>query len=392
MNEIALARGADAVPPGALTTLRSPLRVLYYFAGTHTDSGSPKALLGMIDVLDRSRVTPLFLTSGDGPLIEALEERGVEIVRAQQPEVVSPKHPFVALRNIRRFARLLSEHRIDLLHVNEFGWNMDLVLAGPLARVPVVLHMHLPDTIEKRNLHRFVADRVLLVSEDQKSTVANFDLIAPKTRILYNAVDLDAFARGRSLRSELGLAADDIVVGSLAQLRHGKGIDILLAVARELLPTYPQLVFLVAGRLGHGEEEFGHRMKAEAESPEFNGRFRFLGSRDDVPDLLATFDVFILPTRAETFGIAVVEAMAAGIPVIASRVGAIPEIIPSPELGCVVDPIDGTAFARAVESIITLPDRGRAIGERGRASLFGRFDKRSLGARLLEIYDEIGRR
>jgi glycosyltransferase involved in cell wall biosynthesis len=117
-----------------------------------------------------------------------------------------------------------------------------------------------------------------------------------------------------------------------------------------------------------------------------------LGSRDDVPDLLASFDVFILPTRAETFGIAVVEAMAAGIPVIASRVGAIPEIIPSPELGRVVHPIDAPSFARAVESVITLPDRGRAIGARGRASLVGRFDQRSLGAKLLAIYDEVRRR
>src|SRR5690349_23517616 len=148
MREIALARGAGrSLHCTAFTQLRSPLRVLYYFAGTHTDSGSPKALLGMIDLLDRSRVTPLFLTSGEGPLLDALRERGVEIIRAQQPAVVNPTHPLDAVRRIRWFARLLSDHRIDVLHVNEFGWNMDLVLAGPLARVPVILHMHLPDTI-----------------------------------------------------------------------------------------------------------------------------------------------------------------------------------------------------------------------------------------------------
>jgi glycosyltransferase involved in cell wall biosynthesis len=159
-----------------------------------------------------------------------------------------------------------------------------------------------------------------------------------------------------------------------------------------LLQKYPRLVFLVAGKLGHGEEEFGRRMIAEAESPELAGRFRFLGSRDDVPDLLATFDVFILPTRAETFGIAVVEAMAAGLPVIASRVGAIPEIISSSDVGRIVDVVDIPSFSNAVENVITLPDRGRAMGERGRASLYGRFDPSSLSKNLHAIYDDVGRR
>jgi mannosyltransferase len=219
--------------------------------------------------------------------------------------------------------------------------------------------------------------------------MTNFDFIRDKTEVMPNAVDTERFAAGHSVRAELGLTADDVVVGTLAQLRKGKGIDLLMDAALELLPRHPRLVFLVAGRIGDGEEEFGHALKARAQRPEYEGRFRFLGSRQDVPDLLATFDVFVLPTLAETFGIAVVEAMAAGIPVIASRIAAIEEIITSPEQGRVVAPLTAPAFATAIDEIISRPDRGRALGRAGQQSLVGRFDRATLAARIHRIYDQL---
>lgn len=204
--------------------------------------------------------------------------------------------------------------------------------------------------------------------------------------MLYNPVDLAHYASGRSLRRDLGLRDSDVVIGTVAQLRHGKGIDVLLDAARRLLPRHPELVFLVAGRAGNGEEAYARDMRAAAEAPELAGRVRFLGSRTDIPNLLATFDAFVLPTRTETFGIVIVEAMAAGVPVIASRVGAIPEIIDSPAAGCIVNDVEGAAFAEAIERVIALPDRGRTIGARGRASLVGRFDHATLAAELHRIY------
>jgi glycosyltransferase involved in cell wall biosynthesis len=363
--------------------------VLYYFGGQHIDSGSPKALIGLIDLLDRRRVAPMFLTSDDGPLISALESRGVDIVRGKRPESIDPRQPFATLGRIAAFWRLLGKHRVDVVHINELGWNYDFVFAAWLRRVPVILHVHLPDTIYPKNLHRLVAKRVLLVSEAQKQAITNFDFIRDKTDVMYNAVDLERIAKGTSIREELGVSKDDIVVGSLAQLRKGKGIDVLLDAARELIARHPRLVFLVAGRLGHGEEDFGREMMALAEAAEFQGRFRFLGSRDDVPNLLASFDVFVLPTLAETFGIAVVEAMAAGVPVVATRIGPIEEIVPSGDLGYLFDQVDVPSLVGAIEHVLALPDRGRAMGRRGQESLQGRFDAASLSATMHGIYDRI---
>ena len=123
-------------------------------------------------------------------------------------------------------------------------------------------------------------------------------------------------------------------------------------------------------------------MRAAAEEPGLRGRFRFLGSRSDIPDFLASLDLFLLPTRADPFPVAVIEAMAAGLPIVASKVGGIPEMLSSPEIGRLVDPLAPESFAAAVREILALPDRGKSMGAQARLSLTGRFDMAAAGERL----------
>jgi hypothetical protein len=177
-----------------------------------------------------------------------------------------------------------------------------------------------------------------------------------------------------------------VAVGTVSQVAHRKGIDILMETARILLRERRDLVFLIAGPVGTGEAEFGRDMRALAEEPELRGHVRFLGPRSDIPDFLASLDLFLLPARAEPFGIALIEAMAAGVPVIASRVGGIPEILSSPEIGRMVDPIAPEAFAQTIREILALPGRGRGMAEEARLSVAQRFDIASAGERLKKIY------
>jgi glycosyltransferase involved in cell wall biosynthesis len=213
--------------------------------------------------------------------------------------------------------------------------------------------------------------------------------VAAKSEVLYNLIDIDAWSRGHSIRSSLGLSEGDIAVGTVAQIVHRKGIDILLETARMLLRERKDLVFVIAGPQSGSEEEFGRRMLAIAQEPAFGGRVRFLGSRADIPDLMASLDLFVLPTRAEPLGIVILEAMAAGVPVVASKVGGIPEMLSSPEIGTLVDPLTPEAFAHAIREVLSRPDRGRSMGAKGRASLTGRFDSVTGGKRLEEIYLEV---
>jgi glycosyltransferase involved in cell wall biosynthesis len=293
------------------------------------------------------------------------------------------------VHSVLRKAARLQELRADLLHVMGFEWNLDAVLAAWLQGIPVVLHVHVPESADFKNLHRFAASKVLFCSNFEKQNFSRLDRIQSKAEVLHNCIDVNQYANGTSIRPALGIKESDIVIGTVAQLTHRKGIDLLLDAAEILLASTANLVFLIVGR-GHPEErEFESRVRARAELAAMKGRVCFLGSRSDVPDLLASMDLFLLPSRAEPFGIVILEAMAAGLPVVASAIGGIPEIITSGELGCLVEPLTGDSFAAAINKMLETPDRGRAMGQRARQSLYGRFDKAAVGRKLQRIYSDL---
>jgi glycosyltransferase involved in cell wall biosynthesis len=362
-------------------------RILYFYPHRHLDTGSPMVLLRMIDLLDRRRFTPLFLAAGDGPLISALRERGVEIVKGTVGEM-TPRAPIAGGRAVLRQQDLLRDKAIDLVHLNQFGWNQDLVVAAWCRRVPVILHVHHREHIAARNLNRLIAERVVVVSEAHKSNITGFARIRHKCDVLYNPVDLDTYGAGRSIRAALGLRAEEFVIGTIAQIQHLKGIDLLLETARSILAVRDDVTFLHVGPSGHNEADFAKTMRERAREPEFRGRVRFLGPRADVPDLLATMDVLFHPTRQETFGLVVVEAMAAGLPVVCSRAGGLPEIIVSDEIGRAIDGDSPPRYAAALLDLIAAPDRARAIGETARRSLRGRFDETTSAMRLAKLYQQ----
>jgi len=361
------------------------IRILYYYPPLQFDTGSPKAMVNQIEGLDRSVFRPVYCAAGDGRLVEALAARGVEIVHGHS-SAISVSRPFAGLAAIRRQSALLRAWRIDLLHAHGLFWNTDILLAAGALGIPLVLHVHNPDTVAFRNLNRFAARKVLFCSRYLMENCGHLERIAGKTEVLHNVIDTEALSRGATIRPLLGLNPVDFAIGTAAQLVPRKGIDMLIETARILLRERDGLTFLVAGPAAPGEEDFARRMRAAAEEPELRGRVRFLGSRSDIPDFLASLDLFFLPARAEPFGIVIIEAMAAGLPVIASKVGGIPEIISSPDIGRLVDPPTAEAFAAAIREILALPDRGKAMGATARFSLAGRFDKATGGERLKKIY------
>ena len=368
-----------------MRTVANKSRVLYFYPYLQFDTGSPKAMVQFIDLLDRRVFTPVYCAPGTGPLTEALVSRGVEIVPYREDEV-SFRRPAAAVAAIYRQAKLLKQWNIDLIHANCFPWNTDLLLAAGIVGIPVIVHVHNPLDVASRNLVRFAARKVLFCSGAVMQNARNLHRIPAKSEVLYNVIDVEAWSRGHSIRSSLGLSEGDIAVGTVAQIVHRKGIDILLETARTLLRERKDLVFVIAGPPMESEKEFGQRMTAIAQEPAFGGRVRFLGSRADIPDLMASLDLFVLPTRAEPLGIVILEAMAAGVPVIASKVGGIPEMLSSPEIGTLVDPLTPEAFAQAIREVLSRPDRGISMGDRGRASLTGRFDSVTGGRQLEGIY------
>ena len=362
-----------------------PLKVLYYYSSTQVDTGSPRAMLRMIDSLNRDEFHPAFMASGSGSLIDELRSKNVEIISGVVKNG-SLKNPLRFMRDIRDKCALLRRSGVDLVHMNEPGWNGDIVLAARLMRIPVVLHLHNPGIVSSRNLNYVAASRVLLCSAAQGNEIVGFEKIKEKCVVLHNAVDVRLFASGHSIREAIGLARNDIVIGTVAQISHRKGIDLFLDTAERLLDSGKKFKFVIVGPKAVGEEPYFQAIMERTRKGQLKESVVYLGSRVDIPNILATFDVFFLPTRAEPFGMVVIEAMASGVPVVASHVGGIPEIITSRDIGRTVSPLTPEAFSGAIIELLRMEDQVRALGERGRQSLVGRFDLAKMGATLGRVY------
>ena len=364
------------------------IKIAYQYSSSRLDTGSPRALLQMVDSLDRTRFSPAFFIDGEGALVDAMRARDVEIVPSAVSSV-SWRNPVKMLNAVREKMRILAKMDARILHMNEPGWNSDVVLAARLAGIPIALHLHNPCNITHANLNFRAASKVFICSSAQGAAIGNFERIRDKCSVLHNAVDLDVFARGRPIRQAIGLLPGEIVIGTVAQIRHGKGIDIFLDAAEQLLATHNNLKFVIVGPRAENEIEYFECMMERMRSATLKDHVVYLGSRTDIPDLIASFDVFCLPTRGETFGIVVIEAMAVGVPVVASAVGGIPEIVTDQTIGCTLDSLTAIAFASALSEMIQMGDERKVLGERGRKSLNGRFDLEHMGRTLGHIYSEM---
>jgi len=342
----------------------------------------------VVDLLDRDSYEPWFLAAGEGPLIETLRARDDRIMRGDITSITR-KRPLWSLQRLRRQRRLLRDGRVDLVHYNAFGWNTDVVLAAALEGIPVILHVHNPGEVRWQNLNRLAAKRIVTVSHAHAKNIEGLHRIRGKHSVLYNSVDIARFARGRDIRTTLGLQKSDFVVGIVAMICPGKGIEEFLDVAERLIAGHSHVHFLLIGPTQPEAEDFAAAMLARANTPQFYGRIHFLGSRQDIPDLLACMDVFLFPTWAETFGLVVVEAMAAGLPVIASAVGGITEIIDRPDIGILVASKDVDGFTDAVERLMADRATAKGIGRRAASSLMGRFDVETIKRELNALYRSI---
>jgi glycosyltransferase involved in cell wall biosynthesis len=363
-------------------------KVLFRYSSHQLDTGSPKALLATIALLSDTSYQASYLATGNGPLVDELEKRKVPIIK-DSVEEISLRKPIRAFQRVMYWRRKLKKENYSLVHMNEFGWSQDIVIAARTLKIPVVLHCHNPTNIHFNNLNRFAASKILTVSKNHLNDIENVHRIKHKCDVLYNTINPEEFASGHSIRSELNIAKDEIVIGTIAQICHRKGVDIFVDCAKKLMEKHHNLRFIVIGPPGKGENSYVQEINDSLNNTTFGHKINFLGSRDDIPDLLATMDIFSLPTRAEPFGMVITEAMAASIPVVASEVGGIPEILSSPKYGFLVKTIDSEHFYKVINSILKSKDLGKDIGICGKNSLIGRFDEASIKRKIVEVYDEL---
>ncbi len=338
-------------------------------------------------------------TFGDeGSIEDAVRGAGIEIQR--EPNLVRPISPAEDALTVARLVRRFRRDRPHIVHTHTSKAGILGRAAARIAEVPAVVHTPHGNVFDGY----FSRWKTRVFVEAEKRAAAWTDRIIELTPggidehlaqgigrrdqfvHIFSGIDLtpydDARRRRAETRAKLGVAADDFVVGAVGRLEPVKGFTYFMAASQRIAAEAPRARFVHAG---DGSQAAEIRRQRGA----LNGRMTFLGLRGDVPDLMAAFDALVVPSLNEGMGRVILEAGAAGTPVVASRVGGIPEVVRNGETGLLVPPRNPQAITDAVLALERDPDRARAMGAAGRAHVVPAFSLESMVMRIETLYEEL---
>jgi L-malate glycosyltransferase len=329
--------------------------------------------------------TPVFLFSKQGELADQLKVGGFRVVEIK-------RQGLFRLGMIRSVQKLIRSEVIDLVHVNSaVAFSKYVAIAARLLGIPVVWHIR--EAVEDKRMARqrpwikLLANRIVVLTSPQ----AAFFNAPDRTRRIFNGVDIGRFARppAGDMKAALGYAEDEFVFVLVGSIENRKGqVRSAQALAR-ILPDLPRCRLLIVGRVAEQEELDALNALLDGNTA-LKAAVRVHGTSDDVRPLLWGSDCLLLPSLGEAFPRTIMEGMAAGLPVIATPVGAVEDMMTNDVHGLIVPPDDVPALADAMRAMAA--DGGRAarrMAAGNPAAAERLFDMRSHLAAVTSLYDQL---
>lgn len=365
-----------------------PTRALFV---SHDSSlyGAQQSLLGLLSRIDPKVIRSYVVTPYMGDLGRELEKLGMPVHVLPVPHWVASttnvstgrlglcREVVKGLRSrVNALVDLIRKHSIDIVYTNTVAC-IDGALAARAAGLPHIWHLReqiAGNRDLKSALPAWLANRIVAALSSRIITNSNalrnhYARVAPPERItvVHNGIDLEAFSPGRprqpGLREELSFQPGTRLVAMIASVTPRKG-HMLLAEAAALVRRADRNVAFLA--VGGGHHEYVRTIKSRVAQLGISDCFHFLDWRSDIPDILRASDVLVVASDQEPFGRTVVEAMATGLPVVATRCGGPEEIVVDGETGLLVPLNDPRAMADAIGAVVGDPDLARRMGQAGR--------------------------
>ena len=308
---------------------------------------------------------------------------------------ISRTRPALDFGLYANLVHLIREHHVDLVHSHAFGMSVYACLAGLRTRTPVLCTLHGEVDLGRQDRRRAIklgilrlgASKIVLVSNHLRDQLLSESRIPERlTAVVPNGVDCDLHSGGpdETLRAEFGISGDAFLFGAIGNVRPPKAYDNLLRAAAIAVQVNSNLRFLVVGEGSGSLLEDLLRLRAGLGLQKI---VHFAGFRPDVTVPLRNFDAFVLASRSEGFSIATVQAMASGLPVVATKSGGPEEIVTDGEDGLLVPREDPDALAAAMLRVAADETLRRNLGNTARASARNKFSL----TKMLESYDQIYR-
>jgi glycosyltransferase involved in cell wall biosynthesis len=349
--------------------------------------GGQVSLLGLLDKLDKDKFRPIVVCPSDGSLSKKLRNSNINthIIKMQS---LRRLNFFNFYGSVSRLREPLINEQIDLVHANGSRAAVYAGIAARREKIPLVWHVRIAD--RDILLDRFLAGlstQIIAISEAVAKRFSWMHDIESKVKTVYNGIDLEKFnpsLSGINIKSEFKLSLTTPLIGTVGRLDWYKGHKYLLKAARIVVDNVPECQFLIVG-----EGEKRKELEGLSDKLNLNNNVIFTGYREDIPEILASLDLFVLPSVSEGLGRSIIEAMAMGKAVVATNAGGIPEVVKDGQTGILVPAKNEHKIAEAILELIRDKDRMTKMGLFGRELLKVKFDIKINVEEIQNIYLQI---
>jgi len=357
-----------------------PPKRIFYLITDLDIGGAEKMLFELVKRIDRDKFMPeVGCLKGEGILGKRLEALGIKVRYFH----IEKPWDIYKLFSIFFFLR-----QFDILHSYLFHANIIGRVCGRIAGIPIIISSI--RVCEKKKLYHLWMDRItswmvnleICVSKEVKNfTIEKAGIPEHKLEIVENGIPdsfLDAVTSYRNKK------AHSFVVGTVARLSKQKGIEYLLYAAKRVIKQFSDITFFIAGK-----GPLASQLKELSIKLGISDKVKFLGFRNDIPELLSVIDIFVLPSLWEGMPNVVLEAMAAGKPVIATDTGGSKDLIDSNINGVLVEPGNSEALAEAILKLLGNPAQRQRLGESARKTVKERFPIDKMVSKTEQIYTQL---
>lgn len=356
-----------------------------------TACGAQQVVRNLVTYLDRTCFQPVVYTFQEGPVADAIKRTGVP-VRLLRHDV--PKLDFNLVRRLRKS---LKRDRIEILHTHLFGASLHAMIAAkgiPRLSKVVTLHSDREDNFIQRLAYPLIfsmATRVIGVSKHASQVMdERYRNLHSKLVAIPNGIETELFANRhvkQFVRKTLSLPVDKRIIGAIGRLSAEKGYSVLLDSFAQIKKTTADTHLVIIG-----EGKLLNALSNQRDRLNLGDSVQFLGSRNDVPELLQAMDIFVISSLWEGLPLVLLEAMASNIPVVATRVGGIPEVVEDEKNGLLAAPGDSLSLAHEIGRLLSHPSLAHQLASNAFRKVNSEYRVESMVRQHEKLYDRIGHR
>jgi L-malate glycosyltransferase len=377
------------------------MKKILFYTDTPQTGGAELQMYLLAKFLNKEKFTPIIAISNYeklDQLTEQFEKENIKVIRIPVKHKHDPKHYF-------QLKKILKKEEIDLMHVHV--WNPAscryAFRAANSEKIPIITTEHDPfklspikNIIKKRSLPKI--NKIIAISNDNKRLLQElYPKHRHKIQTIHNGIDttwwqsqLLRFHKDdrQKIKEQIFHARENtLIVITVAELHERKGINYLIEAVPNVVEKYPNLKFVLVGDGPHRK-----RFESLVQKLKIENHVTFTGQQKNIPQLLKSSDIFCLPSKREGFGLVNLEAMITPLPVVASRVGGIPDIVKNKETGLLVNPEDSEALARSLMQLIASPKMREKMASEGQKRVMEKFDVKKMAKRYERVYEELLRK